>query len=235
MLLIAFDMPRLTALAEARGDRARLRTVVDGIEVRGPATARKRAADLSAALLAAIDRGEDPDGVLGLAEVARLAFLHAEEVEWAVSPLTYAAHGRARLESPISQVLQGSTRCEIGGQRLFPHWREQCGWPQAMLDEQKAYLGPRWDHNWHDDAGVAMALRVLATAKHDPPAGVEHGRELPEVKQRVSLGGVVETWQLPWLVGAAVAAASKDLDRLSRFYVQCARRQLHVLTAPTDL
>lgn len=235
MLLVALDVPRLTALAEVRDDVAALRALISSITVGGPATVRKRTAALKVALLAQLARGEPPTRVLALAEVARLDFPHVEEVEWAVSPLTYAAHGRARLESPISQVLQGTSRCVIGGVRLLPHWRERIGWPQAMLDEQIGYLGPRWDHNFHDDAGVAVARAVLSTAKHQPPAGVEHGRTLPEVVQRVSLGGVVEAWQLPWLVAAGVAAASRDLDRLLRFYEQCGRRRLHVVTAPTDL
>jgi hypothetical protein len=159
-------------------------------------------ADPRQATLDALDRGDCPE-VVAFAESARQVISSDNELEWALGVATFGAGGRQQQESEAHRHLWGSTRCVISGQRLFPHWRTQCGWSEDMLKQTRESLGPTWDLNWHDENGVLAALDYFRGAKRRQPPGVEHGRALPEVQSRESMGVSIEDWEMPWYVAAA--------------------------------
>jgi hypothetical protein len=124
---------------------------------------------------------------------------------------------------------------ELDGRRVFPHWRTQLGWPQDLLDETNATIGPTWDLNWHDDAGVVAARDYFAIAKRRTPPDAARGRTLDEVRSRESMGVPFEDRELPWVVAGVLTRASKQIDRLAAFYAKCAKRGWQVGSSPTDL
>lgn len=195
--------------------------------------AEAHAADPRQAALDALDRGERPD-VRGFAEAARLA-IDDRDLLWVLDAEAVAAGGRREYESDAHRHLWGSTRLELGGRRVFPHWRSQCGWSEELLDQAKAHVGPTWDVNWHDDVGVAAARDYFAAAPRRTPPGVEHARHLDAVLERTSMGFEVPDWELPWRVAEALTRVRKQLAVLEKFYARCAKRRWQVLTGPTDL